>query len=90
MSNEPGLTEKRWSLTIEALHKALNQTYQQFLETARTDWERLFEGQDPGDNSTRVRVSFSEMTEELAGIPRAGFARIRTKRINGKVRRHPA
>jgi hypothetical protein len=87
MSKDPGLTHISHSRTIEALHKALDETYRQLLESAKSDWQRLFAGLDPSDASVTVRISEDELAEELAGIPRAGFLSLRKPAINRKVRR---
>jgi hypothetical protein len=90
MSKLPGLTEISQCRTVEALQKALDHAYRQILETAKADWQQLFAGPDPSDASVAVRVSKTEIAEELAGIPRAGFIPVQSKPANGKVRRRLA
>ena len=76
------------SKTVEALQKALDQTYRQLLETAKADWQHLFAGPDPADPFVTVRISEADMAQELAGIPRADFVPARTRKLNGRMRRH--
>ena len=87
MSKESVRVELRRCRTIKSLHQALDQTYRQIREAAWTDWNRLFAGQDPDDFSVTVRVSKDQIAEELAGIPRAGFAVVTPPPVNGKLRR---
>ena len=75
---------------IDALHLAIDQTYQELVATAKADWERLFAGQNAGDESAQIRVSDVRMSEELAEVPRAGVVPVRAKPVNGKVRRRLA
>jgi hypothetical protein len=76
--------------TVGSLHRALDQTYRRLLAQAKADWNRLFSGPDPSDGSISVNVSREEVAEELAGMPRAGFAPIRKTTVNGKVSRRVA
>ena len=59
--------------TIESLHKALDQTYQQLVEAAKADWERLFIVDEASDTCVTVRLSKEQIADELAGIPRVWF-----------------
>ena len=76
--------------TIESLQHAIDQAYRHICETAKADWNRLFAGDDPSDVAVKVRISKDQITEELAGVPRAGFAPKRSKPINGRMRGRPA
>lgn len=90
MKKAAGLTEISQRKTIEALQKALDQTYRQLLETAKADWQRLFAAQDPADPFVTIRISESEIADELAGMPRAGLVSLPPRLGNGKVRRRLA
>lgn len=88
MSQTPVRVEISRCRTIESLQRALDHTYRQIREAAKADWNRLLGGQDPSDTSCMVRISKEQIAEELAGIPRAGFASVRPKPINhGRMRR---
>jgi hypothetical protein len=50
---------------ISGLRHALDMNYARVLATARTQWERNFEGNDPSDACVSVRVSSGK---PLAGI----------------------
>jgi hypothetical protein len=78
------------SRTIESLHKALDQTYRHLLETAKTDWQRLFAGSDPGDDSVSVRISKEQIAEELAGTPTAALLHRQKKSLKHGGRRRVA
>jgi hypothetical protein len=82
MSTKPEVTRLSRCRTIESLHQALDQTYRYLVETAKADWQRLFAGQDPTDDSVSVRVSKDEIAQELAGTPRAGLIRKQRKMVN--------
>jgi hypothetical protein len=76
--------------SIESLQKALDQTYRYLLETAKADWQRLFAGQEPSDDSVSVRISKEEIAEELAGMPRAARIHKRDKPAKSSGRRRLA
>ena len=91
MSKVPSPTQISQCRTIESVHKALDQLYQNLVRAAKADWEQLFGEEEPNDACITVRVSKEKMADELAGIPRAGVASIRPpKRVNGKVQRRSA
>ena len=50
---------------ISGLRQALDMNYARVLATARTQWERNFEGKDPSDACVSVRISSGK---PLAGI----------------------
>ena len=50
---------------IAGLRHALDMNYGRVLATARTQWERNFEGKDPSDACVSVRISSGK---PLAGI----------------------
>ncbi len=86
MSKEPGAIEVSHGRTIDAFHKALDQTYRHLLEAAKSDWKRLFRSDDGSDGCVSVRVSTEQIAHELAGIPRASGLPIKqSKAVNGKV-----
>src|SRR4051812_36186032 len=74
--------------TRKSLQQALDQTYRRIREAAKTDWNRLFAGQDPSDEAVTVHISKDQMAQELAGIPRAGFLPVRSKPVNDKIYRY--
>ena len=80
MSKGRSLTDIGQCRTIESLQGALDQTYRRLIDQAKADWKQLFATSDPSDNSVSVHVSKEQMSEELAAIPRAGFAPIRKTR----------
>lgn len=82
MPKTSGLTDISQCRTIDALQNALDEAYRRLVETAKADWNRLFAGQDPGDDSVTVRVSKDQIPEELAGLPRTGFVPVYRKPIN--------
>jgi hypothetical protein len=41
---------------MEDLHYALDDTYRRLLTTAKTDWQRLFGGQDSSDSCVSVQI----------------------------------
>jgi len=90
VNDEPGLTDTIHFRTIDALQKALDQTYRRLIETARTDWKLLFAGREPADGSVSVRISDDELAEELGGIPHAGFGQQHRKSLNRKISRRLA
>jgi len=71
MSKAPRLTEISQRRTIESLHRALDHTYRQLLQTAKTDWQHLFAGKDPSDACVSVHISKEELADELAGTKSA-------------------
>jgi hypothetical protein len=90
MSKAPGPSQITHWRTIEWFHRGLDQTYQQLLQLAKADWEQLFTPNKPSDGCVSVRISGEETTNELAGVPRAGFIPVRRQPTNGKMKRWSA
>jgi hypothetical protein len=89
MSREPGLADLLSYRSIEALHKALDQSYRHILETAKTDWQRLFGGSDPRDACVTVRITKEDVANELAGLSRADWLRSgQSRKTSGVCRRN--
>jgi hypothetical protein len=65
--------------TIEALQKALDRSYHQLVEAAKADWHRLFGDDHQSGAPITIRITPEEVSDELAGMPRAGFASARKK-----------
>ena len=57
---------------VEGLRHALDKNFRRSLESAKKDWERLFNGNDPSDACVSVRVSKAPEKKALSQ-PRAGF-----------------
>ena len=57
---------------VEGLRRALDKNFRRLLDSAKKDWERLFNGKDPSDACVSVRIS--KAPEDKARLqPRAGF-----------------
>jgi hypothetical protein len=86
-SNPEAISQCR---SVESLHKALDQTYRHLLETAKADWQRLFGGAEPSDDSVTVRITKEQIAQELAGTPTAALLRRQRKPVKPRGRRRMA
>src|SRR3954468_24160806 len=56
MPTMPSPNEISQCSSTEGLHHALDHTYLRLLETAKTDWQRLFGGHDQSDSCVSVHI----------------------------------
>ena len=87
MSKQPGSSQSTHCRTIEFFQTALDQTYHNFLEAAKAEWQQLFADNETSDAYVSVHISREEMTNELAGVPRAGFIPEHRQSTNDKMQR---
>jgi hypothetical protein len=58
---------------ITGLRHALDVNYSRVLATARTQWERNFEGKDPSDACVSVRITSGKPTAGILKKPAGSF-----------------
>ena len=58
---------------ITGLRHALDMNYARVLASARTQWERNFEGKDPSDACVSVRISSGKPTAGILKKPAGSF-----------------
>ena len=58
---------------ITGLRHALDMNYARVLASARTQWERHFEGNDPSDACVSVRISSGKPTAGILKKPASSF-----------------
>ena len=58
---------------ITGLRHALDMNYARVLSSARTQWERNFEGKDPSDACVSVRISSGKPTAGILKKPAGSF-----------------
>lgn len=75
--------------TLEGLQQSLDKRFRRLIETARTDWERLFAGKHPGDAC--VSVNIIDIDPRMKSVPGSGFLKSRrqSKVDHGRKRSQP-
>jgi hypothetical protein len=61
---------------IAGLRQALDMNYAHVLATAKTRWERNFEGKDPSDACVSVRISSGKPTAGILKKPAGSFLQL--------------
>ena len=68
--------------SLAGLRRALDLSYRRLCETARADWERLFDAKDPADTCVSVRVAVKPGAIQTTPIRGSGFLKSRRQPVS--------